>query len=176
MQLHVRYRGDENAVKETVRRAIQSIDPMVPILMLDSMEGQMGQAVLPQRIAGVLVGFFALLAILLASIGVYGVTSVVVAQRVPELGLRVALGATSREIVRLIVGRALYVAAGGIAVGLFISALATRGLRSFLYGVSTLDPLSFGIAAVVLGLAAALAGLLPAMRATRVDPLVALKG
>jgi predicted permease len=176
MQLHVRYRGDETAVKETMRRAIQSIDPMIPILMLDSMEGQMGQAVLPQRIAGVLVGFFALLAILLASIGVYGVTSVVVAQRVPELGLRVALGATSREIVRLIVGRALFVAAGGIGVGLLVSALATRGLRSFLYGVSTLDPLSFGIAAVVLGLAAALAGLLPALRATRVDPLVALKG
>ena len=118
MQLHVRARGDEAAVKEAVRSSIQSLDPLLPILTLDSMEGQMGQAVLPQRIAGVLVGFFALLAILLAAIGVYGVTSVVVAQRVPEIGLRVALGASSRQIFRLIVGRALLVASGGIAAGL----------------------------------------------------------
>jgi predicted permease len=176
MQLHIRARGPDAPVKEAVRRAIQSLDPLLPILMLDTMEGQMANAVLPQRIAGVLVGFFALLAILLASIGVYGVTSVVVAQRVPELGLRVALGASSRQIFRLIVGRALLVASGGIAAGLLLSAVATRGLQSFLYGVSTLDPLSFGGAALVLGLTAALAGYLPARRATRVDPLVALKG
>ena len=175
MQLHVRARGAEAPVKETVRRAIQSLDPLLPILMLDTMEGQMAQAVLPQRIAGALVGFFALLAILLAAIGVYGVTSVVVAQRVPELGLRVALGASARQIFRLIVGRALVVAGGGIAAGLLISAVATRGLRSFLYGVSSLDPLSFGAAALLLGLTAALAGYLPARRASRVDPVIALK-
>jgi ABC-type antimicrobial peptide transport system permease subunit len=163
-------------VQEAVRRAVQSLDPLLPLLMLDTMEGQMKQAVLPQRIAGVLVGLFAVLAILLAAIGVYGVTSVVVAQRVPELGLRIALGAGSREIFRLIVGRALLVAGSGIAAGVAVAALATRGLRTFLYGVSSLDPVSFAAAALVLGSAALLAGYLPARRATRVDPLVALKG
>ncbi|HSL71724.1 MAG TPA: ADOP family duplicated permease, partial [Longimicrobiales bacterium] len=175
MTLHVRARGNLDQVREAVHAAVRALDPQLPVLMLDTMEGQMARAVMPQRIAGLLVGLFAFLAILLAAIGVYGVTSVLVAQRVPELGLRIALGAGSREILSLIVGRAMLVAGSGVLAGLLIGAVATRALESMLFGISRFDPPSFVAAAMVLTTAALLAGYLPARRALRVDPLIALK-
>jgi predicted permease len=175
MTLHVRTAGETDQVKEAVRRAVRAQDSQLPILMLDEMQGQMARAVLPQRIAGLLVGLFALLAILLAAIGVFGVTSVLVAQRIPELGLRIALGAGSREILSLIVGRAMLVAGAGMLAGFAIAAAATRTLESMLFGISRFDLPSFSAAALVLAVAALLAGYLPARRALRVDPLIALK-
>jgi predicted permease len=175
MILHVRTRGDEQETKQTITDAVRALDPQLPILVLDAMEGQMGRAVLSQRIAGVLVGFFAGLAILLAAVGVYGVTSVLVAQRIPEIGLRVALGAETTDVLKLIVGRALVVAAFGAFAGALLAAGLTRTMESLLFEVSPMDPLTFGVAALLLILAAALAAYLPARRAMRVDPLVALK-
>ncbi|MEX2284658.1 MAG: ABC transporter permease [Gemmatimonadota bacterium] len=172
---HVKARGNVAGIEEAVRAAVRSLDPQLPILSLSTMESMMSVAVGPQRIAGTLVGLFAALAVLLAGIGVYGVTSVLVAQRVPEIGLRVALGAGTSDVMRLIVGRAMFVSAAGIIAGFAISAIATRGLTSMLYGVSRFDPLTFVIAATVLALAALLAGYIPARRAARVDPIVALK-
>jgi ABC-type antimicrobial peptide transport system permease subunit len=138
------------------------------------MERQMAGSMITQRVAGALVGFFALLSVLLAAIGVYGVTSVLVVQRVPEIGLRVALGATTSHVVRMVVGRALSVAGVGIVVGLGLAALGARALESMLLGVGRFDPPSFAIAAAVVGMAAGLASYLPARRAAAVDPLRAL--
>ncbi len=168
--------GAEPAVQQAIRDAVRARDPLLPILVLDSMEGQMSLAVLPQRIAGLLVGAFALLAILLATIGVYGVTSVLVAQRIPEIGLRIALGARPSDVLAMVVRRTLIVAGAGAAAGLLLTSLATRGLQSLLFGVSRFDPLTLGVATAALAGAALLAGSLPARRAPRVDPLVALKG
>ncbi len=168
--------GGENTVQQAIRAEVRARDPLLPILVLDTMEGQMSTAVLAQRVAGLLVGAFALLAVLLATIGVYGVTSVLVAQRIPEIGLRIALGARTSDVLGLVVRRTLLVAGVGTAAGLLLSSLATRGFQSLLFGVSRFDPLTLVLATTALGAAAVLAGYLPARRATRVDPLVALKG
>jgi predicted permease len=168
--------GAESAVQQAIRDAVRARDALLPILVLGSMEGQMSVALLPQRVAGMLVGAFALLALLLATIGVYGVTSVLVAQRIPEIGLRIALGARTTDVLTMIVRRTLLVAGAGAAVGLLLTSLATRGLQSLLFGVSRFDPVALGLATLALAGAALVAGYLPARRATRVDPLVALKG
>jgi predicted permease len=173
--LHVRAaRGGMAAVQRLVREAVRSLDPLLPILRLDTMERQIAGSMVTQRAAGALVGVFAVLAVLLAAIGIYGVTTVLVVQRVPEIGLRVALGATSSSVVRMVVGRALAVAGVGIAAGLGLAALGGRVLESMLFGVGRFDPPSFVIAAAVVGFAACVASYLPARRAARVHPLRAL--
>jgi predicted permease len=172
--LHVRARENTAAVQRLVRETIRSIDPLLPILRLDVMDRQIANSLVGQRMAGTLVGVFAILALLVAAIGVYGVTSVLVVQRVPEIGLRVALGATASRVVAMVVGRALAVAGIGIAAGLGLAALGSRVLESLLFGVSRFDPPSFAIAAVVVAAAACLASYVPARRAARVDPLRAL--
>jgi putative ABC transport system permease protein len=174
--LLVRARGNaDNAIRTAIRDYVRALDPLLPILVLDSMEGQMTLALLAQRVAGTLVGLFAALALLLAAVGVYGVTSVLVAQRIPEIGLRIALGASTGNVLGMVVRRAMLVAGAGLATGLVLTLAATRGLESLLFGVSRFDPITLGLATAVLGGAALLAGFLPARRATRVDPLVALK-
>ena len=175
MAPHVKVRSNLAQATDAIREQVRTLDPQLPILSLASMESMMARAVAPQRMAGGLVGLFAALSVLLAGIGVYGVTSVLVAQRVPEIGLRVALGAATSDVMRLIVGRAMLVSSVGIVAGFGLSAIATRGLESMLFGVSRFDPIAFGAAAVILATAALVAGYLPARRAARVDPLVALK-
>ena len=175
--LFVRTRpGGEQALQQAIRAEVRARDPLLPILVLDAMEGQMAAALMPQRVAGTLVGAFALLALLLAAIGVYGVTSVLVAQRIPEIGLRIALGARTTDVLGLVVRRTLLVAGAGAVGGLLLSALATSGLQSLLFGVSRFDPVTLVLATLTLAGSALLAGYLPARRATRVDPLTALKG
>ena len=175
MILHVKTRGNPAAVQEAVRATVRQFDAQLPVLTLDTMEGQMMNALLTQRIVGGLVGLFAVLAVLLASIGVYGVTSVLVVQRIPEIGLRIALGASRRDVLRLIVGRSALVALIGISAGLLLAALATRGLGPLLFNVSRFDPMTYALAGVALAGAATLASYLPARRALRIDPVVALK-
>src|SRR5256886_3878912 len=118
---------------------------------------------------------FASMALLLAAIGVYGVVAYAVAQRTHEIGVRVALGAEQRDVLRLVVGRGLGLTAGGGALGGLGAAGLTRGLRSQLYGGGAFDPLSFALTALLLVAVALLASYLPARRATRVDPMVAFR-
>ncbi|MGH7472001.1 MAG: FtsX-like permease family protein, partial [Longimicrobiales bacterium] len=167
--------GGETAVQQAIRAAVRARDPLLPVTILDSMTGQMGAALLPQRVSGMLVGAFKLLALLPAAIGVYGVTSVLVAHRVPEIGLRMALGARSIDVFSLVVRHTPLVAGIGAVAGLLLSSLATRTAQSLLFGVSRFDGLTLLLATITVAGASALAAYLPARRATRVDPIVALK-
>ncbi len=123
----------------------------------------------------VLLGAFAGLALLLASIGLYGVLSYAVTQRSRELGLRIALGASAGSVMRMVVGRGLSLTAVGLAIGLGLSLAATRTLQSLLYGVSAVDPWTFGAVVALLGGIALAACYLPARRAARLDPIVVLR-
>src|SRR5262249_51710685 len=127
------------------------------------------------RFTALLVGGFALAALLLGATGIYGVMSYVVSQRAHEMGVRVALGATTRDIVRLVVGRGAALAAVGAGVGCLLALAAARGLRSLLFGISATDPLTFGSAIVLFVGVAVAASLGPARRATKADPVQALR-
>ena len=140
---------------------------------------QVNAALIQERVIAMLSGFFGALALLLAGLGLYGVTSYAVSRRRAELGIRMALGAGPGGVVRLVLGRvALLVGAGiGLGIGLGIAAgvLASKFLTTLLYGLDAKDPLTFGVAAIVLAAIGALAGWLPARRASRIDPAVVLR-
>ncbi len=158
-----------------MREALRSVDPDLPAARLLTMEEVVSRRMFQPRIYGTMFGVFALAALLLTSIGLYGVVAYAVAQRTHEIGVRMALGARAREILRLVVGQGLALTLTGLALGLVGALLLTRVMASILYGVSATDPLVFGAVALVLGLAALLACLVPARRATKVDPMVALR-
>jgi ABC-type antimicrobial peptide transport system permease subunit len=127
------------------------------------------------RIMPQIIGTLALVALVLALIGVYGVVAYTVAQRVHEMGLRMALGARAGDVLRLVVRQGLGLAALGVGVGLLVSLAVTRALSSFLWGITSFDPITFVSAATLLLVAGMAASYLPARRATRVDPIVALR-
>ena len=122
-----------------------------------------------------LLSLFALLAILLATVGIYGVMAYAVAQRTQEMGLRMALGAKPRDLLKLVVGQSMRLVALGLSLGLIAALGLTRWLKTQLFGVEATDPLTYTVIAILLALVALLACYLPARRATRVDPLVALR-
>ena len=158
-----------------VREAIWSIDSDLPIGDVTTMAQHYANAVAQPRFNMVLLALFGGLALLLASVGVYGLLSYHVAQRTPEIGIRMARGAQIRDVVRMVVGEGLWLTGIGVAVG-FVSALGlTRLLGSLLFGVSPIDLSTFAIVAVGLAAVAILASYLPARRAAKVDPIVALR-
>ena len=159
----------------TLRRAVRDLDPHLPIYGVQPMTEYVAQQVEQPRMSATLLGGFAILALVLAAIGVYGVLSYIVSQRTREIGVRLALGAGRGEIVRQVVGQALVLAAIGLAVGLAGAVALTRLIRTLLFEVSPTDLGTFGTVAIVLGLIAIAAGVVPARRASRVDPLVALR-
>ncbi|MEK6325693.1 MAG: FtsX-like permease family protein [Acidobacteriota bacterium] len=122
-----------------------------------------------------MLGIFASLALVLASVGIYGVIAYSVTQRTHEIGIRVALGAQSSHVIKLVVGRGMAVVLAGVAIGLAGSLALTRVMTSLLYGVSTTDPMTLAVVPVVLVAVALLASYIPARRATRVDPMIALR-
>jgi putative ABC transport system permease protein len=139
------------------------------------MENIVSESVAPRRLTMVISGLFAGLALLLATIGLYGVISYSVAQRGHEFGIRMALGAGKGDILRLIVAQGFRLAAAGIVVGMAGALALTRVLTSLLFGIKANDPLTFGAVATVLTGVALLASYIPARRATKVDPMVALR-
>jgi len=158
-----------------LRSALAEIDPNQPLVNVRTMEENISVNVSQPRFRTWLIGIFAGLALVLAGIGVYGVMSYTVTQRTNEIGIRVTLGAQPADVFRIVVGEGLRLALLGVGVGLLAALALTRVLQSFLFGVSARDPLTFvGVAGVLLlvGLAASY---FPARRATRVDPLVALR-
>jgi putative ABC transport system permease protein len=158
-----------------LRRAVFELDPDLPATEIQTMEQALGDWAAERRLTMLLVGGFALLALLLGAVGVYGVMAHLVVQRTREIGIRMALGAVPREILRLVLSQGAWLAALGIAAGLAGALAATRLLSSLLFDVGPTDPATFAATATALAAVAALASLLPALRALRTDPVEALR-
>ena len=174
--LHVRSRdGDAAAALGTVRREMAALDPNVALEQAMSLPALIGFSIFPQRMAATLVGAFGLVGLLLAAIGLYGILAFQVSSRTREIGIRMALGAAASDVVRGVVRSSLRLLALGTAVGLALALAATRLLSSLLYGVTATDPVTFVGVPLLLAVVALVASYLPARRATRVDPMVALR-
>jgi putative ABC transport system permease protein len=157
------------------REAIRQIDPQQPVTEVRAMEQVVYETIAQPRFNLLLLGLFAGIALLLAAAGIYGVLSYTVTQRAPEIGVRLALGASPGDAMRLIIGQGMKLTLAGVGLGLVGSLALTRLLGSLLFGVSARDPLTFALLALLLAAVALLACLIPARRATRVDPMIALR-
>lgn len=175
MTLLVRTAGDPGSMAATVRATVKSIDAGIPAFNVYTMREIVTRSMWTSRLWGGMFGTFALVALLLAAVGVYGVMAYGVTQRTHEIGVRMALGAESRDIVRLIVGRGITLTILGVGLGLVLAFGVTRLLAGLLFGVQPSDPLTFTAVAALLSLVALSASYLPARRATRVGPMVALR-
>ncbi len=175
MALVVRTASDPQAYVDQVRREVLAIDAEQPIYDASTMVDVVSRSVFLPRISMVLLGAFALSALLLAVVGIYGVVSYTVAQRTRELGLRMALGADAASTLRLVMGRSLALIGAGTIAGLAASLVVARAIAGLLYAVGPLDPVVFVTVAALLAGAGAVATLIPARRATKVDPIVALR-
>ncbi|HVG32958.1 MAG TPA: ABC transporter permease [Pyrinomonadaceae bacterium] len=167
--------ADPLTLKNDVQRAIWAVDQDQPVSKAETVDQMLSNLVAEPRLYTLLLGIFAALALLLAAIGIYGVMSYSVTQRTHEIGVRMALGAQPRDILRMIVSQAMTFALVGVAIGVAASLALTRLLSSFLYGVSKTDPLTFVIVSLGLVGVAFLASFIPARRATHVDPMEALR-
>jgi macrolide transport system ATP-binding/permease protein len=163
------------AVINLVRSAAKSLDSKVQPLETDSLDGLLKSSMFANRTAASLASVLGVLGTLLAALGIYGVLAYSVSQRIREIGIRVALGAQRRHVLRLVVGHGLRLALFGVALGALAGSAVTRGMGSLLFGVSATDPLTFGLVVLAVTLVAALAAYIPARRAMRVDPMVALR-
>jgi predicted permease len=166
---------EPEATVHAVQAAVASLDLGMPVFDIRTFEEHIGIALFLQRMAAMLLSLFGLLALALSAIGLYGVMAFTVSQRIRELGIRIAIGAQQGDVLRLILGQALALSAIGIIGGLIIAAMSTRLAAHLLYGVSATDPVTFTVIGLLLLLVASLAGYLPARRATRVDPIIALR-
>jgi putative ABC transport system permease protein len=175
MTLVVRTTGDPQALVSPVRQAVAALDPQLPVYGVTTMQERLSRSITTPRLTAGLVAAFGTAALLLAAFGIYGVVAYSVEQRRRELGVRLAVGAASDDVVRLVVRQGMRPALAGIGVGLVGAAVGARLLGSLLFGVSAFDPLSFATVAVFLGSVAFAATWLPARRATRVSPLEALR-
>jgi len=170
-----RTKGDPKTVLAAMQREMRNLDPTLPLYGMKTLKDHMKIPLFPARMAAGALGSFGVLALVLAAVGIYGVMSYVVAGRTREIGLRMALGAQSSNVRRLILRQGMTLALIGSVLGLAIAFASTRLLKSVLYGVDAMDPMTFITVTVLLGTVALLACLLPAHRATRVDPMVALR-
>jgi predicted permease len=171
----VRSMGDPQRMLAAVRGELQRIDPHLPIATAKTMTEHLSFPLLPARVAASTLGSFGLLALALAAIGLYGVMSYAVSKRIREIGIRIALGAHGSDVLRMIVSQGMRLVLVGIALGLAGALALTRIMKSLLMGLSPTDPLTFAGTACLLAFVAFLACYLPARRATRVDPLIALR-
>jgi predicted permease len=175
MTLMVRSAGDPTALTTAVRNEMHALNKDVPLFSVQTMSERIGSQLAADRMIAVLLSVFGGSALLLAAIGIYGVIGYAVAQRTHEIGIRIALGADQRDILRLIVGQGMVLIVIGAGIGLALALAATRLLKSLLFEVSATDPLTFVSVVVVLVGVGLLACYLPARRAMKVDPLVALR-
>jgi putative ABC transport system permease protein len=174
VSLLVRADGDATALVPDVRRTVQAMEPEAPVNVRPFDDIVAGTIARPRAIT-VLVGLFALLTLSLASIGVYGVIAYSVRERTPEIGVRLALGATAIDVCRMVMSRALCLAAGGVVVGLIVAGVFTRGLERLLFRVDPLDPWTFAGASLVLLVVAAIAAFVPARRGMHTLPSEVLR-
>lgn len=175
LTLMVRADGDPTALTSAVRSRIKEVDSDLPIYNVNTMEQLLANSVAPRRLSMFLLTVFAAVALLLAAVGIYGVMSYSVTQRTHEIGVRMALGAQKGHILKQVVGHGLRLTAIGLAIGLAASFLVTGLMSSLLFGVKATDPLTFAGIPLVLAVVALVATYIPARRATKVDPMVALR-
>jgi len=171
----LRTTGDPLVLSAAIRSEMRQLDPGLPVRNLRSMEQLVSRSVAPQRFNLSLLGLFSALGLLLAAVGIYGVMAYSVSQRTHEIGLRMALGAQGRDVLKLIVKQGISLVLVGVAIGLIASFALTRLMKNLLFGVSTTDPATLAGVALLLTCVALLACYIPARRGTKVDPLVALR-
>jgi predicted permease len=175
MTLVVRAAGDPRALAGAVREQIRTLDPGVPVYDVKTMRDVVYESLARERFIMLLMSLFAALALALAAVGIYGVVSYATAQRTHEIGIRMALGAQSRDVLRLMIRQGLSPVLTGVGLGLLAAVGLTRLMASLLYGVSATDPLTFAAVALLLTAVSLVACYIPARRATRVNPLIALR-
>jgi predicted permease len=175
MTLVVATGGSEQAMLEQVRREIDKLDPNVPIFSISTFSKHLSIMLFPARLGAALLAAFGTLGLLLAGIGLYGVVAASVARRTREVGIRMSLGAQRWDVLSLVVREGMTLTGIGLALGLGLALLASQLLRNLLYGIGTYDPVTYVTVALVLGGIAFCANLVPAGRATRVEPVVAIK-
>jgi predicted permease len=173
--LVVRTATDPKQMIPTIRREVQMLDDKLPVFDVKTLTEHLGLSLFPARIAATLLGGFGLLALVLAGIGIYGVMSYSVAQRTREIGIRMALGAGQGDVLKMVVGQGMIMASIGVIIGLLVALALMRVMASILYGISATDPLTFASVTMLLACVALLACYIPARRAARVDPMVALR-
>ncbi len=175
VNFEVRTTGDPQQAAGAIRRELGAVDPTLPLVRLDTLEGLIDRSLIEERLIASLSGFFGVLALVLACTGLYGVMSYSVARRTSELGLRMALGAGSGDVLRLILRESVVLVGLGIALGVPAALAAARLISSRLFGLGAADPRAVATATLLLLLVALLAGYVPARRAGRIDPMVALR-
>ncbi len=173
--VYLRTAGDPGKLGEAIRREVQAVDPSVPVFGIRSMDDVVAKSLAARRFAVELLGVFAAIAFLLASIGIYGVMAYTFSRRINEIGLRMALGAQRSDILKIVLREGALIVVFGAVAGLIGSAILTRFLQTMLFDVTPTDPITFGTLTALLSVVALSACLIPARRAIRVDPLVAVR-
>ena len=173
--LVARGRGDAASMGAAMREAVRAADPSLPLFNIRTMEEYLARTLTPKRLMMILLALFGGVALALAAVGLYGVMSYAVSQRTSEIGIRMALGAHPRDVLRLVVGQGMLLTGSGLAIGVGAAYALTRLMSTLLFGVSATDPATFGGVAALLAAVALLASWIPARRASRVDPLIALR-
>ena len=176
MTIVVRSSGDAAAMTTAVREAVRSVDATIPVYNVATMHDQVSRSILAQKLSGSMIAVFALMALVLATVGVYGLIAYSVAERKHEIGIRLALGAQGRDVRRLVVGQGLRLTLTGIGIGVIGAVLVGRGIRSLLFGVSTVHLPSLVAVSALLLIVAVIASWIPGRRAARTDLLGALRG
>ena len=167
--------SDPATLAATLRAAVQQVDPDQPVFDIQTMNQVLARSVATRRFNMLLLGLFASIALLLAGVGIYGVMNYSVSQRTHEIGIRMALGAQASDILKMVVGQGMILTLLGVALGLVAAYFLTRVMTGLLYGVSATDPLTFAGVSLLLMAVALVACLVPARRATKVDPMIALR-
>jgi putative ABC transport system permease protein len=175
MNVVLRSAADPSILTSAVKQQIHELDSDLPLYNVRTMEQRLDESLARRRFSMLLLGLFACLALALATIGTYGVMAYLVNQGTREIGIRIALGATQSEIVRLVVRKGMVLALSGVAIGLAGAFALTRLMRTLLFGVGPTDPLTFVTISLVLTVIASLASYLPAHRAAQIDPIVSLR-
>jgi predicted permease len=175
MTILVRTANDPLALVSTVRNELQKLDPELPMAAVATMDQLLADSLSRSRFTMLLLGIFSAVALVLAAVGIYGLIAYSVTQRTQELGIRIALGAQRHDVLRLVLAQGTRLTLLGVTLGVFAALALSRLLASMLFGVSATDPLTFAGVAALLGVVALLACFIPARRATRVDPIVALR-
>ena len=175
MTFEVRTAVNPADIVAAVRRELQAIDKNLPMLDIRTQSEQVDRSLFQERLFAKLTGFFGVLALLLASIGLYGLMSYSVGARTQEIGIRMALGAQRSDVLWMVIRESLLLIVIGLLIGLPVTFAVTRLVSSMLFGLSPADPISILVASLLLGVVACCAGYLPARRATRIEPMLALR-